>query len=289
MMWKESYKIGVESIDKQHKALFCAVDDLLKEIKEKADKTAFQKTIQFLKEYVVYHFSEEEAYQASIGYAGLKEHQKLHQEFTSAILAYEKKLLDTDFSLSVVKDLAGTLTTWLIYHVAGEDQNFVQKNKPLTEDKKQTMIESFSNGMIHVLETMANLNAQTIKNHSLDIQKIFGDIFIKIGIIGDMEGVAVFGFSKELAFNLVELMTSIRPEEVDEFIYSALSELANITSGNVTIQFAAKNLHCDITTPEIVADAKEINQSLEGTTIDTGIGGLDVLVNIHKTSAFNQP
>ena len=60
-MWKESYKIGIKTIDDQHQALFLMVADLLRAIEGGADAQAFAEGIKFLKDYVVVHFRDEEA------------------------------------------------------------------------------------------------------------------------------------------------------------------------------------------------------------------------------------
>ena len=124
-MWKDSYKIGVDLIDEQHKELFDRVDRLLEVIKkddfsEKRDECS--KAINFLKEYVVKHFSEEEAYQESIKYSGLDEHKKLHKDFTDEILKQETKIAESNFDISVLQNFATILTNWLVEHVTVEDQ-----------------------------------------------------------------------------------------------------------------------------------------------------------------------
>ena len=68
-------------------------DELLMAVTVNASAEVYKKILGFLKEYVVYHFRDEEAYQQSIGYAGFEAHQREHQQFTQTVLAYEKKLI----------------------------------------------------------------------------------------------------------------------------------------------------------------------------------------------------
>ena len=125
-MWKESYRIGIDLIDRQHEELFRATDTLVRAIEANADKQTFRQTITFLKDYTVRHFHDEEAYQASIHYSGMEDHKKAHRKFTGIILDYERRLVESDFDIRIVKDLAGTLTAWLIYHVADADQRIAK-------------------------------------------------------------------------------------------------------------------------------------------------------------------
>ena len=120
-MWKESYRLGVPEIDEQHYALFQTADRLFRTIRGDyavCRREAYAEIIGFMKEYVVRHFADEEMYQASIGYAGLEAHRKEHRAFTKKVADYEKRFLAEDYSAESVKDFAGTLAAWLIYHVA---------------------------------------------------------------------------------------------------------------------------------------------------------------------------
>lgn len=66
MMWKDKYRIGVELIDTQHQELFKRVSDFLQSVQEKGDweeKTAaVRETLEFMQNYVVEHFNDEEEY-----------------------------------------------------------------------------------------------------------------------------------------------------------------------------------------------------------------------------------
>ena len=66
MMWKDSYRLGVERIDQQHMELFRMTEDLVNAVKAGAGVEEYQKALGFLKDYVVYHFRDEEAYQACL-------------------------------------------------------------------------------------------------------------------------------------------------------------------------------------------------------------------------------
>ncbi len=85
MLWKESYKTGVDLIDQQHKQLFDTTENLIKAIREGSDyerKRECIQTIIFLKNYIVKHFDDEEKFMASIGYPDIEEHKKIHIRLT---------------------------------------------------------------------------------------------------------------------------------------------------------------------------------------------------------------
>lgn len=126
MMWKEHYKVGVETIDTQHEELFNRVSEFIKNVQGKdsweSKVSKVKETLSFMQEYVVFHFEEEENYQESIGYADIDSHKKQHQKFTQGIHQYVTRFETEGFTKELVQEFGGKLITWLIMHVASIDQ-----------------------------------------------------------------------------------------------------------------------------------------------------------------------
>ena len=84
MIWKEKYRVGVPLIDEQHEELFRRVTDFVETLRsageweQKIPKV--NETLAFMKDYVVTHFHDEEAYQQKIGYPGFEAHRKIHND-----------------------------------------------------------------------------------------------------------------------------------------------------------------------------------------------------------------
>lgn len=279
-MWKESYRIGIEPIDKQHIELFKKADELLKAIETNAEKEKFKEIIDFLKKYVVQHFHDEEQYQASINYSGIEEHKKAHRIFTDAILNCEKELINTNYDIRTVKDLMGTLTTWLIYHVADADLKIVNDNNTIKISEGSFINILFSN-FISVIEKLADINLKNSKKHILIDNCVKEDILIEIGIDGDKNGSILFGFSKEFAFKLLEILTFLKPYEIDELVYSALAETANIITGNTATELSYQNIICNISTPIILNKPFLKYENLNGISVDTSIGKIELAINLN--------
>jgi len=81
-----------------------------------------KETMAFMKDYVVDHFNEEEAYQAKINYPELEAHKKAHASFKEGIENYVKIFEEEGFNEDRIQEFGGKLMTWLIMHVAGMDQ-----------------------------------------------------------------------------------------------------------------------------------------------------------------------
>lgn len=130
LMWEDRYAIGVKLIDDQHKELFQnATEGLLLSIQSPdmyRSKQNCINTIDFLKNYVVQHFKDEEAYQQSIGYAGYEAHKRQHNQLALEVIEYEKQLVKSNFSLPIIKRFMAFVLRWLIHHVAVEDRKIVK-------------------------------------------------------------------------------------------------------------------------------------------------------------------
>ena len=276
MMWKDSYRLGVEQIDEQHMELFRMTEDLVNAVKDGASVEVCQKALGFLKDYVIYHFRDEEAYQQSIHYCDSEAHKKEHRQFTQTVLNYERRLTEHGFDTKIMKDLAGTVTTWLIYHVVDTDQKIISGEKMTGEEKQfEQYADLFAHSALDVMETMAGLDRESAQLQVTAPRQPQGDIFVRIQLVGDLKGTAVFGFSKELSLHLIQVMTGMELTEVDELVQSALCELTNISCGNAASALVKRGLQCDIK-PPVVSMALTCDGNEPGVHVDTAFGWLEV-------------
>lgn len=125
-MWKDRYSIGVELIDDQHKELFKRLSDFIQIVQNENswnDKLdSVKETLSFMKEYVVYHFNDEEEYQEEIGYPERELHKRVHADFKETINDYIKLFEKEGFSEEKIQELSAKLMTWLIVHVGKMDR-----------------------------------------------------------------------------------------------------------------------------------------------------------------------
>jgi hemerythrin len=256
-MWKDVYAVGNEVIDEQHQELFRMTDDLVETIRRQGpdSASACAQAVTFLKNYVVKHFADEEALQASLGYAGLEAHKVLHRDFVATVLEYEKNLVESNFGSEIMQQFGGTLIGWLIYHVVGEDckiTGMVKTKAPQVQEKVQPdqFIVNFADSACEVLSQMLNLTVQTDPNAPPPGGQV-SDLNVSIGIVGDHKGSAEFSFPLVTALRLVQHMTMTDPSGLSGIMESALREIANIISGNAASRIAEAGYVCDITPPKM--------------------------------------
>lgn len=167
-MWNERYNIGVNIIDKEHKKLFRILNKLF-EFGQQETKRPWvcQETVKYFKEHAVRHFQDEEEYMASIGYAGLQTHIRIHKDFRDTTLpALEKEMEQKEYSEESVNHFLGVCAGWLIGHTLIEDQAIVsgeevkQWEKLLPEEEQEVMGQT----IVSLLHTMFQLESKMISN-----------------------------------------------------------------------------------------------------------------------------
>ena len=119
MHWKEDYKIGIESIDEQHKRLFELLQFVQKSLKKGLVTWETGVAIKELVEYTKYHFSCEEEVMEQYNYSLLDAHRKEHRRL---ICELKRLLLDLKRGKTVTSmDLIKILTHWIVNHILDED------------------------------------------------------------------------------------------------------------------------------------------------------------------------
>ncbi|MDI9460288.1 MAG: hemerythrin domain-containing protein, partial [Bacillota bacterium] len=79
-------------------------------------------TLEFMEDYVVIHFADEEELQRQIGYPGLEKHAAIHAAFREEILKFAERVAAEGFDEEKVQEFGARVMTWLIMHVGKEDQ-----------------------------------------------------------------------------------------------------------------------------------------------------------------------
>ena len=130
--WSDSYLIGVQEIDLQHKKLISIANELYDVVagEEENYKEKMPKILKKLTDYTEYHFNAEEQLQKRIGYSGLDAHKMAHSMFIGEVNNQIRHL-----SLENKANVLGFYTymvNWILTHVAKADKVWA---KFMTEKK----------------------------------------------------------------------------------------------------------------------------------------------------------
>jgi hemerythrin len=112
--WRDGFKINVPQVDQEHRHLFTLVKALNLE--------SVDKTLEELLDYVVTHFSNEQALMEKYGYPAFEAHLKLHEAFGAHVADFLSS--GDSWTEDRIQELRRFLNKWLIGHIMTHDLRF---------------------------------------------------------------------------------------------------------------------------------------------------------------------
>jgi hemerythrin len=114
--WREGFRSGIKEVDAEHQHLFALVKGL--------DAGNAQALVDELLEYVVTHFTHEQALMEHSGYPDFHRHLALHEQLADQVSEF---LAAGDrWNEARVQDLRHFLNKWLVGHILTHDLRFGQ-------------------------------------------------------------------------------------------------------------------------------------------------------------------
>lgn len=122
--WTPDLETGHANIDAQHQSLFSLANELDKALGEDDfDVDTVENAIYGLTDYVVEHFTDEEALMAEAHYPGLSAHRALHEHLTQVTMGFASRYFNGERIAASM--IAPFIADWLQRHIRGEDKVFV--------------------------------------------------------------------------------------------------------------------------------------------------------------------
>lgn len=112
---------GNTLIDSEHRQLFAAVNDLMDACAQGQGRAQIQKTVQFLSDYVVKHFQDEENLQTKYKYPGYPAHKTFHDGYRRQLNDKAQQLLKEGPTVKALGDLNQVVGV-LVSHIRTEDK-----------------------------------------------------------------------------------------------------------------------------------------------------------------------
>jgi len=119
MRWNESFSVGVDEIDSQHRKLVEMLGNLLEEMKSGRGKAVMAKTIEEMLDYAKEHFATEDKYMKLYKYPESNSHRREHEKFVETARSFYESYVNG--SLTAI-DLMNFLKNWLVEHILGSDK-----------------------------------------------------------------------------------------------------------------------------------------------------------------------
>lgn len=115
-------------------------------------------------------------------------------------------------------------------------------------------INPFTQATFDVLSMFGTFDPKLGKPSVLEDALVSEGVAVVVGIIGEVKGQVVYTYTEETAKQIASTMMMGMPVEAfDEMAKSAVSELANMISGNASTAIAAKGFTIDIAPPTLIA------------------------------------
>ncbi|MCL2806479.1 MAG: hemerythrin family protein [Treponema sp.] len=121
-IWDDSYLLGNEQVDAQHHQLFDLVNSLVRSCDNGSEKETVRNALDFLVNYTVQHFDDEEALQIKYGYPEYESHKKLHEDFKLTVVELVERFYTSGSSFDLGNDIKTIVLKWLVEHILYEDK-----------------------------------------------------------------------------------------------------------------------------------------------------------------------
>lgn len=124
--WKdETFGVGVELIDNQHKMLVHIINKLAESVESNEDISVINTIFNQLQDYTKYHFNTEETYFFRLSDADTHLHVAQHNNFIAEL---ENLSINADELEVQSANLLSFLSNWLCDHIQIEDKKLIRRN-----------------------------------------------------------------------------------------------------------------------------------------------------------------
>lgn len=118
----ESYRLGIDDIDEQHRTLFDYIENLDVAIADGDRWLVVYQTLAEIEHWAKVHFTVEESLMRICRYPHLERHHSQHAAFSAGVGQMKQQALTKDISQQASK----FLHTWLLQHINGEDRKYAE-------------------------------------------------------------------------------------------------------------------------------------------------------------------
>jgi hemerythrin len=126
IVWDDSYSVGINLIDEQHKMLIERTNAISEAMEMKRGLEKILQTLEFMIEYTEFHFSAEEKVMKDNDYPKFTEHHKLHEDFKGRLNLMVQDFEEEGATSGLSQEITTYLNNWLVTHIKGIDTELGQ-------------------------------------------------------------------------------------------------------------------------------------------------------------------
>jgi hemerythrin len=124
--WDKSLEVGNQLIDDQHRQLIEALNNFLRARTDKKSSSELRKSLDFLNDYTIKHFYEEERLQKKHEYPDYENHRKLHAGLKKVVRELQIQLIMKGPSDALFDEVQTRVGDWLVAHIKSQDAKIGQ-------------------------------------------------------------------------------------------------------------------------------------------------------------------
>ncbi len=129
--WSADLETGDERVDEQHRRIFELLNNLIVACVDGSDAKRLRETLDFLVDYAIRHFTDEELLQMQYNFPEYKKHKQMHDSLTAQVVELVKRFEASGSSEELSMDVNRVLVAWLISHIIKEDKKIAKHIKSL--------------------------------------------------------------------------------------------------------------------------------------------------------------
>jgi hemerythrin len=122
--WNRTLCVGVKQIDEQHKTLIERLNAVASAVAARQGEREIVKSLDFLSEYTLVHFSAEETLMKESAYPEMSQHVAKHDEFKNTLATMEQELNEDGATPLLADAVEKLLVNWLVNHIRSVDRKF---------------------------------------------------------------------------------------------------------------------------------------------------------------------
>ena len=120
--WSDEYSVGVSELDKQHKQIISAINELNENLDLSSRSERLHNILGRIIIYAQNHLNYEENLLRENGYPDLESHSKKHKDYTKTVSDFAVEILEYREELPI--KLLEFLNQWWVNHILKEDMKY---------------------------------------------------------------------------------------------------------------------------------------------------------------------
>ena len=120
-LWDSSLESGYEKVDKQHRQLVAALNNLTEASESGKGDRVVMETLDFLTGYAIKHFADEEQLQIDYDYPDYLNHKRIHDDFKIKVGEFVGRVKKEGPTEEIIGTVGSAIGSWLLNHIRGDD------------------------------------------------------------------------------------------------------------------------------------------------------------------------